>query len=92
MPLLASRETLERDARFTPSCSVAHGLHDPAERGDLANAVSDRVANSDTDSDAGKLTDSVARAHRAPVVRPAQRAIWNGRVGTGRGNATLPII
>jgi hypothetical protein len=67
-------------------------MHDTAECGHLANAFADCVCDGHANSDANKLTDSVAGAHRAPVVRPTQRAIGNGRVGAGRGNATLPII
>ena len=67
-------------------------MYDPAECGDIADALPDRVSDGQGDSVADELTDPVAFADLASVVRSAQRTLGHGRMGTGCGNASLPFV
>ena len=64
-------------------------MHEPAERGRVADAFADRVHYPDRDAD--KLTDSVATSHTAPDDGPAQRTLRHRRVGIDRTNTALPV-
>jgi hypothetical protein len=66
-------------------------VHDPAERGHVANAFVDRLCHDNPDAYAEKLSDPIALADRAPVVRSGQRTLDQRRVGARRGNSPLPI-
>ena len=67
-------------------------MHDPAERGNVSDAFADRVSDGFTQPDADNLSDAIAFADRAPVIRSAQRAVGRGRVGIGRGYAPLQVV
>ena len=67
-------------------------MHDTAERGGIGNAFPDRVSLGHAKPDSDELTDPVAFADLASVVRSAQRTLGHGRMGTGCGNASLPFV
>ncbi|MDP9275012.1 MAG: hypothetical protein M3O99_05395 [Chloroflexota bacterium] len=67
-------------------------MRDTAERSGITNAFTDPFRNCHAYSDTDKLTDRFALTDRASFVRTAERAIGNGRLGTRRGNAPLPVV
>ena len=66
-------------------------MHDPAERGHVANAFADRLCNRDADANTNELTHAVALADHVAIVRSIERTLDQRRVGARRGNAPLPI-
>ena len=66
-------------------------MHDPAERGHVANAFAHRLCHDNPDAYADKLSDPIALADHTPFVRSGQRTLDQRRVGARRGNSPLPI-
>ena len=67
-------------------------MHHPAECWNITDSFADRVSDGHGDSVADELTDPVAFADLASVVRSAQRTVGHGRVGTGRRHASFPFF